>query len=125
MVQHLSDPARAFAEIKRVLQPGGRIAITMWGAQTDAPALAVWNAELDRLGAPEAAPIVQQSASVDTRQAITDLLNSAGFHSIDVHPIEWSDQPDVDTFIRRYAALGAPSRRLAQLDSATQAEFLQ
>jgi SAM-dependent methyltransferase len=125
MVQHLNDPARAFAEIKRVLRLGGRIGITMWGAQTDAPALAVWNAELDRLGVPDAAPIVEQSASVDTVPVITELLSSAGFHSIDVRPIEWADQPDVDTFIRRYAVLGAPSRRLALLDSATQAEFLE
>jgi ubiquinone/menaquinone biosynthesis C-methylase UbiE len=125
MVQHLTDPARAFAEINRVLRPGGRIGITMWGTQTDAPALTVWNAELDRLGAPDAAPIVQQDASVDTAFAVSDLLNSAGFHSIDVRPIEWADQPDVDTFIRRDAALGAPSRRLAQLGSATQAEFLE
>lgn len=125
MVQHLTDPARAFGEVERVLRPGGRIGITMWGVQTDAPALAVWNAELDRLDAPDASPIVQQAAPVDTAQAISDLLGSAGFHSIDVRPIEWVDQPDVDTFIRRYAVLGAPSRRLAQLDAATQTEFLE
>jgi SAM-dependent methyltransferase len=124
MVQHLTARARAFGEIKRVLRRGGHIGITMWGAQTDAPALAVWNAELDRLDAPDASPIVQQAAPVDTAQAIHDLLGSAGFHSIDVHPIEWVDQPDVDTFVRRYAVLGAPSRRLAQLDGATQMEFL-
>jgi ubiquinone/menaquinone biosynthesis C-methylase UbiE len=125
MVQHLTDPARAFAEIKRVLQPGGRIGIAMWGTQVDAPALAVWNAELDRLGVAEAAPIVQQATAVDSAQAITDLLSSTRFQSIDVRPIEWVDEPDVDTFIRRYAALGAPSRRLAQLDSAAQSEFLE
>ncbi|MFN2517743.1 MAG: class I SAM-dependent methyltransferase [Jatrophihabitantaceae bacterium] len=125
MVQHLHDPAHAFNEIKRVLRPGGRIGITMWGAQTDAPALAMWNAELDRLGAPDAPPIIQQTAPVDTAQAITGLLRSAGFHTIDVRRIEWADQPDVDTFIRRYAVLGAPSRRLAQLDFAAQTEFLE
>jgi ubiquinone/menaquinone biosynthesis C-methylase UbiE len=125
MLQHLHDPARSFGEIKRVLRPGGRIGIAMWGAQTDAPALGVWNAELDRLGAPDAPPIVQQTAPVDTTQAINDLLRSAGFQSIDVGRIEWADQPDVDTFIHRYAVLGAPSRRLALLDSATQTEFLE
>jgi hypothetical protein len=62
---------------------------------------------------------------VDTTQAINDLLRSAGFQSIDVGRIEWADHPDVDTFIRRYAVLGAPSRRLAQLDAATQTEFLE
>jgi hypothetical protein len=62
---------------------------------------------------------------VHTTQAINDLLRSVGFQSIDVGRIEWADQPDVDTFIRRYAVLGAPSRRLALLDSATQTEFLE
>jgi ubiquinone/menaquinone biosynthesis C-methylase UbiE len=125
MVQHLSDPARVFGEIERGLRPGGRIGITMWGAPADAPALAIWNAELDRLGAPDAQPIIQQTASVETAQAVSDLLSAAGFHSIDVRPIEWFDQPDLDTFIRRQAALGPASRRLAQLDSATQTEFLE
>ncbi len=124
MVQHLNDPAHAFGEIERVLRPGGRIGITMWGARADAPALAIWNAELDRLGAPNAAPFVQQAESVDTAQTIGDLLSAAGFDSIDVRPIVWVDLPDVETFIRRHTTLGAGSRRLAQLDSSTQTRFL-
>jgi ubiquinone/menaquinone biosynthesis C-methylase UbiE len=125
MVQHLNDPAHAFGEIERVLRPGGRIGITIWGARADAPALAIWNAELDRLGAPNAAPFVQQAGSVDTAQTIGDLLSAAGFDSIDVRPIVWVDQPDVETFIRRHTTLGAASRRLAQLDSSTQTRVLK
>jgi ubiquinone/menaquinone biosynthesis C-methylase UbiE len=125
MIQHVMNPARAFAEVKRVLAVGGRIGIAMWGTVTDAPALALWNAELDRLGAPDAPPFVKQLLPVDSERTITSLLTEAGFQDVDVRPIRWTDQPDVSSFIDRHLALGAASRRFTQLDVAAQAEFVQ
>jgi SAM-dependent methyltransferase len=125
MIQHVMNPAGAFAEVKRVLAVGGRVGIAMWGVVSDAPALAVWNAELDRLGAPDAPPFVQQLLPVDSEQTIKSLLTDVGFHDVDVRPIQWADQPDMSSFIDRHLALGASSRRFAQLDAAAQAEFVQ
>jgi ubiquinone/menaquinone biosynthesis C-methylase UbiE len=124
MVQHLPDARRAFAEAKRVLRAGGRIGIAMWGAVHEAEALAVWNAELDAVGAPEAPPIVEQRVAVNSERAVSDLLTCAGFRDIQVRAISWVDQPDVETFTARHLVLGAGSRRFDQLGPGAQRRFI-
>jgi len=124
MLQHLTDPARALTEVRRVLCPGGHIGITMWGRQVAAAAMTVWNAELDRAHAPPAPAFIQQPTPVDTAPAIIDLLTGSGFHAIDVRTVAWMDDPDIDTFIRRHATLGTAGRRLAQLAPSTRVEVL-
>jgi SAM-dependent methyltransferase len=119
MLQHLTDPARALTEVRRVLRPGGHLGITMWGRQVTAAAMTVWNTELDRAHAPPAPPFIQQPTTVDTAPAVTALLTDSGFQAIDVRPVAWVDDPDLDTFIRRHATLGTAGRRLAQLAPST------
>jgi SAM-dependent methyltransferase len=115
IVQHLRDPAAVFAEIHRALRPGGRVGITMWGADRDAPALGVWYEELDEIGAPPAPPIVQTDVALESADAIEAVLRAAGFGAVEVRQIPWSYRPDLDTFIERHAALGATNRRMAAL----------
>lgn len=124
MLQHLTDPARALAEVRRVLHPGGHLGITMWGKPVNAAAMTVWNTELDRVHAPPAPPFVQQAGPVDSAPVITDLLAACGFRLIEVRTVAWHDQPDKDTFVRRHMTLGATGRRLAQLPARTRAEVL-
>lgn len=125
MVQHLADAERAFAEVGRVLRPGGQVGIAMWGTRRPAEALAVWNAELDALGAPEASPMVEQRVAVDSGHTVTDLLGHAGFREIDVRAIPWVDQPDAETFTARHLVLGVASRRFERLTPGAQREFVQ
>ena len=42
----------ALDEVRRVLRAGGSIGLATWGYDSGAPALAIWNQELDRHGAP-------------------------------------------------------------------------
>jgi SAM-dependent methyltransferase len=123
MVQHLPDARLAFAEVNRVLRPGGRLGIAMWGTIREADALAVWHAELDAVGAPEAPPVVDQQVAVDSASAISDLLAAAGFREVRARAIPWVDHPDVDTFIARHLVLGAASRRLERLAPDAQRQF--
>lgn len=125
MVQHLADPPRAFAELHRVLVPGGQVGIVMWGAQHDAPAAAMWNEELDLLAAPPAPPMVTQSVPVDTAGGVTGLLHDAGFCDVSVETLSWVDDPGWDEFYARRLLLGATSRRYAMLEPAQQEQFRQ
>jgi SAM-dependent methyltransferase len=125
IVQHLREPATAFAEIRRVLRPDGQLGVTMWGADRDAPALAIWNEELDAMGAPPAPPIVQQDAAIETAPAIESVLRAAGFSAIDVQRVAWTYHPDLDTFIERHSTLGATSRRLKALAPEAQQRCLE
>ena len=124
MLQHLTNPARALSEVRRVLRPGGHIGITMWGRQVTAAAMTVWNAELDCAHAPPAPPFIQEITPVDTASAIIELLTGSGFQAINVRSVAWVDDPDIDTFIRRHATLGTAARRLAQLPPSTRVEAL-
>src|ERR671936_1371604 len=51
------DPARAVAEIRRILRPGGRLALAVWGPRARNPWLGVvFDAVSAQLGAPVPPP---------------------------------------------------------------------
>lgn len=124
VLQHLSDPRGALSEVRRVMRPGGHLGIAMWGRQVTAPAMDVANTALDGAQVPPAPPFLKLLSPVNTGPAITDLLTSTGFHAIDVRRVPWLDEPDLDSFISRYATLGTAARRLAKLAPSTREEVL-
>jgi ubiquinone/menaquinone biosynthesis C-methylase UbiE len=48
---HVPEPEAALDEVRRVLRASGSIGLATWGYDRGAPALAIWNQELDRHGA--------------------------------------------------------------------------
>jgi SAM-dependent methyltransferase len=77
------DPARAAREIRRVLKPGGRVAVSVWGPREKNPWLSiVFDAVSAQLGKPTPPPGVPSPFSLPDSEALADLLRSAGLADV-------------------------------------------
>ncbi len=113
---HLPSPEQCLAEVNRVLQPGGSLGTITWGPETEPPASAIWDDELQAAGARVIQlPAVDNRACCDSTQKMTTLLEQAGFVSIKVwtESIEhrWRPEDHFDYQLRMNSRL-----RLQSLD---------
>lgn len=98
VVNHVGRPRAALAELRRVLKPGGRVALTSWGARRGAgqelfgrafaAAGAVIPADLRRLDPAE--------DFVRTADGFAELLREAGFTDARAGELEWDHRTTVD-----------------------------
>src|SRR5206468_12888312 len=113
---HLPSPEQCLAEVNRVLQPGGSVGTATWGSETEPPASAIWDDELQAAGARVIQlPAVDNRDCCDSTQKMTTLLEQAGFVSINVwtESIEhrWRPEDHFDYQLRMSSRL-----RLQSLD---------
>jgi SAM-dependent methyltransferase len=79
------DPGRAAAEIRRVLRPGGRVAVAVWGPRERNPWLAVVFDKVSALlGSPVPPPGVPGPFSLDDADRLADLLHGAELSGVAV-----------------------------------------
>jgi ubiquinone/menaquinone biosynthesis C-methylase UbiE len=124
MLFHLPDPAAGLREVRRVLASGGALGVLTWGPVTEVPALEIWNAELDRHGAPADPPPVNNQELIDTPEKLTPMVRDAGFGEVALGMVPFEYRPTRDKFVEHRVTLGQTARRLARLTPETQAEFL-
>jgi SAM-dependent methyltransferase len=114
---HLPEPAWSLREVHRVLRHSGTVGIVTWGRDPGAPGLTVWREELEREGAAQDPrdPSVMQQASMDTQEKVRDLLDAAGFESVNVWSVNVVHQWRLDDLLSAQLGCGMPARRLASL----------
>lgn len=118
MLFHVPDPIAALGEVRRVLTPHGKIGVSTWGEAPSFAADKIWDEELEAHAAPPDS-VPSSRAFMDTPEKLRRILETAGFTAISLHVEPWRHQMTVDQVVELRTTLGAPARRLEQLDHET------
>lgn len=90
-LQFMPDKPAAIREMRRVLSPGGRLAIATWCSLEDTPGMRELNAVAER----HVGPIVDSRHSLGEGNGLKRLLVDAGFHRVEVnthaHDVQFAD----------------------------------
>jgi SAM-dependent methyltransferase len=121
----MADPAAALAETRRVLRPGGRLTLAVWGALERNPFFAIIAISLVQRGhiPPPEPPPAPGPFSMASAKRIEELLRDAGFAEVRTEEVPGRFVvTDVDEYLSLIADTAGPIalalRGLAESDHA-------
>jgi SAM-dependent methyltransferase len=119
-VMLVPEPARAAAEIRRVLRPGGRASVSVWGPRERNPWLtAMLEAIGAQLGGAFPPPGVPGPLSLGEDGKLLEALSDGGFADAEIREVEvpWRGA-DFDEWWSRTTALAGPVAKLLEAQPA-------
>ena len=126
-VMFFADPVAAFANIRRALAPGGRLAFACWRAVVANAWAAVPLAVARPLLPPQppADPLAPGPFAFADATRVHDVLAAAGFRDVAVTPFDTAAPfgATVDDAAAEMLAIGPVARQAAELDADTRAEI--
>jgi SAM-dependent methyltransferase len=107
-LQYVPDRPAALAEMRRVLVPGGRLALLIWRSIEESPGFALLAEALERhVGAPAAA-IMRAPFDLAEPDEVRGLIAGTGFRDVDVQRVEGTVRfPSAERFVQVQVA-GSP-----------------
>ncbi len=122
VLNHVGDPAAALTELRRIVAPGGRIAVTIW-PYPPPTAQQLWGRIFDAAGVQRATDLPRLAPEMDfprTPEGLSGLLRRAGLEDIRSEVLTWTHRTDVEAWWSGPAnGLGSPGVLLQRQDPST------